>query len=219
MLKNIVIALVAVNVFYFIWMLIIGGSGYRAPSKEIEGVPSIGLLSSSDKGVYQSGTSANPSSCYAFGPLSTNQVANIIANKINGFGLWTDIYSRKTMQTLNFLVYLQPFASRQEAIDVIKEISKHEIKEYKLIESGIYKNAIALGSFTNLDQARRHSEYVRFLGFDARYTTQKKKKEMYWINFDEPFGTNVPVMEWARELDDKSTAQKIPKACANIGSQ
>jgi len=119
------------------------------------------------------------------------------------------------MQTLNFLVYLQPFASRDEAVKVVQEIRKHEVKNTKILESGPYKNAIALGSFSDLNKARRHSEYVRFLGYDARYTTQQKRKVVYWINFDEPFGSNVPVMRWAKEIDAKSSPQKIPKACSS----
>jgi len=214
MIKNAIIALLALNVFYFIWVFVVGNHAYQVPPKYQEGVPGITLLPLRSKKSYQSSTSGSQSSCYAFGPFDTENAANIIANKINGFGLWTDIYPQQTMQTLNFFVYLQPFPTRDEALKVIAEMRKHEIKEYRLIQSGPYKNAIALGSFTDLDQARRHSEYVRFLGFDARYTTQKKRKEVYWINFDEPFGTNLPVLRWAKELDEKSNAQKIPKACA-----
>ncbi|MGK0269784.1 MAG: hypothetical protein ACI88H_000416 [Cocleimonas sp.] len=214
MIKNAIIGLLALNVFYFVWVLVAGSAGYTAPPKYEEGVPGLTVLPEYTNKSYQRGTSGTPSSCYAFGPFDSEKSAQIIANKINGFGLWTDITNQQTMQTLNFLVYLQPFKSRQEALKVITEISKHEIKEYKLVESGPYKNAIALGSFNDLDQARRHSEYVRFLGYDARYTTQKKRKEVYWINYDEPFGKNVPVMRWAKEIDEKSSAQKIPKACA-----
>jgi len=193
MIKNAIIGLLALNIFYFIWILMVGSAGYKAPPKFEEGVPGLTLLPIHKDKSYQRGATGSQSSCYAFGPFDAKRTANIIANKINGFGLWADIQSQQTMQTLNFFVYLQPFATRQEALKVIAEMSKHEINEYKLIESGRYKNAIGLGSFNNLDQARRHSEYVRFLGFDARYTTQKKPKEVYWINFDEPFGTNLKI--------------------------
>lgn len=214
MIKNAIIGLLALNILYFLWVLVVGSAGYSAPPKFEEGVPALVLLPARNDKSYQRGATGSQSSCYAFGPFDSERSAQIIANKINGFGLWTDITTQQTMQTLNFFVYLQPFTSRQEALNVITEIRKHEIKDYKLVESGPYKNAIALGSFNDLDQARRHSEYVRFLGYDARYTTQKKPKKVYWINFDEPFGTNVPVLRWAKEINEKSSAQKIPKACA-----
>jgi cell division septation protein DedD len=117
------------------------------------------------------------------------------------------------MQTLNYLVYLQAFASRNKAEEVVKDMSKHDITNYRIIESGPYKNAISLGSFEDIDQARRHTEYVRFLGYDAKHTAQKKPKEVFWINYDEPFGGNAPVFNWTKKVDPKASVQKIPRAC------
>lgn len=214
MIKNTIIALLGLNVFYFLSVLIFGPAGYSPPPKFEAGINGLTLLPIRNS-TYKSSTSGIQSSCYTFGPLDNKKTASIIANRVNGFGLWTEINKQQTMQTLNFLVYLPPFDTRQEAMKVIAEMSKNEIKEYQLLESGPYKNAIALGSFNDLNQARRHSEYVRFLGYDARYTTRKKQKDVYWINFDEPFGSNVPVIRWALEIDEKSAAQKIPKACAD----
>lgn len=213
MIKKVIIGLLALNIVYFIGVFIFGKASYSVPPQYEEGIPGLTLLPAPENKEYQRGTTGSQTSCYSFGPFDSEKTAKIISNKINGFGLWVKVIPQQTMQTLNFFVYLQPFASRKEALDVITEIKKHEVKEYKLIETGPYKNAIALGSFDDLDQARRHSEYVRFLGYDARYTDQKKPKEVYWVNFDEPFGKNVPVTRWAKEIDEKSRAQKIPKAC------
>ncbi|MEE9310520.1 MAG: SPOR domain-containing protein [Cocleimonas sp.] len=162
---------------------------------------------------YQSKNSTMESSCYTLGPFGSSETARLVAKSINDFGLATEIRKQKTMQTLNFLVYLQAFSSRAEAEGVVKEISKHEIKNYKIIETGPYKNAISLGTFEDLDKARRHSEYVRFLGYDAKYTERKKKKEVFWIGYDEPFGSNAPVFSWAKKIDPRASVQKIPKAC------
>ena len=213
MIKKLVIALAVLNLLFFIWVIAVKSNAYTRPPLYEEGVPGITLLPRNDRKSYQSSANSTPSSCYAFGPFDSKKSADIIANRINGFGLWTDIQNQETMQTLNFLVYLQPFATRNEAVKVVNEIRKHEVKNTKILDSGPYKNAIALGSFDDLNKARRHSEYVRFLGYDARYTTQQKRKVVYWINFDEPFGTNVPVIRWAREIDSKSSPQKIPKNC------
>jgi len=215
MIKKLVIVLALLNIFFFIWVMAVKSSAYTRPPLYEEGVPSITLLPRNSKKSYQSSANTRPSSCYAFGPFDSKRSADMIANRINGFGLWTDIQNQETMQTLNFLVYLQPFATRNEAVNVVNEIRKHEVKNTKILDSGPYKNAVALGSFDDLNKARRHSEYVRFLGYDARYTTQQKRKVVYWINFDEPFGTNVPVIRWAREIDAKSSPQKIPKDCLN----
>jgi len=212
-IRSLIIALLGLNVFYFIWTITVGKAGYTPPPRLEKDVPGLELLPIRTTDIYQSGNSTRQSSCYTYGPFNSEKTAKIIARKINDFGLATEIHKQKTMQTLNFLVYLQAFPSRKEAEDVIKDISKHEITEYRIIDSGPYKNAIALGSFNSLDKARRHSEYVRFLGYDAKYTTQKKQKEVTWIDYDEPFGSNAPVIRWTKDIDPRTSAQKIPKAC------
>ena len=213
MIRALILILLGLNVFYFIWVLTVGKRGYVPPPRLEKGVPGLTLLPLRNNDAYQSGNSKRQSSCYTFGPFNSEKTAKIIARKINDFGLATEIHRQKTMQTLNFLVYLQAFPSREAAEKVTQDISKHEIKEFKIIERGPYENAIALGSFLSLDKARRHAEYVRFLGYDARYTTQKKQKELFWIDYDEPFGSNAPVMRWTREIDASTSAQKIPNAC------
>ena len=213
-LKNLIVVLLGLNAFYLIWTLTMGKNNATPPLSEEKGIPGLTLLPIQNSDIYQSDSSTRQSSCYTFGPFISEKTARIIAKNINNFGLATEIRKQKTMQTLNFLVYLEPFKNRSEANKVINDIKKQEVTDYKIIDTGPYKNAIALGSFISLDEARRHSEYIRFLGYDAKYTTQKKQKEVYWIEYDEPFGSNAPVIHWANEIDPRNSAQKIPKACA-----
>lgn len=212
MIKKAIIALVALNVLFFIGGLVFGESEYVFPPKYQEGIPSITLMPKDDENTNKKGTTGDIS-CYAFGPFEDEKIAQVIGNRVNGLGLWTNINKQQTKQTLNFLVYLEPFESRNAALEVIKEIRKHEVKQHTILNSGPYKNAIALGSFTNLDDARRHAEYIRFLGFDARHVKQQKTNFVYWVNYNEPFGQNIPVIAWAEEADEKNSPQKIPKTC------
>lgn len=213
MIRNLIIALLTLNVFYFVWVTTIGKAGYIPPSRVVKDTPGLVLLPVRSTDIYQNENSMRQSSCYTFGPFNSEKTTRIIAKKINDFGLATKIHKQKTMQTLNFLVYLKALPSRKKAEDVIKDISKHDIKEYKIVDNGPYKNTIAFGSFEDLDKARRHAEYVRFLGYDARYTAQKKQMEVFWVDYDEPFGSNAPVIRWTKEINPRASAQKIPKAC------
>lgn len=178
-----------------------------------EGISSIQLLPTKNNDAYKSQNSSVQSSCYTFGPFSSEKSAQYVSNKINDFGLATETSKQQTMQTLNFLVYLDALSSRSEAEEVVENIRKNKIKDTMIIETGPYKNAIALGSFNDLDKARRHAEYIIFLGYAAKYTEQKIKKEVFWVKYDEPFSSNAPVLKWAKEVDPQNSAQKIPMAC------
>ena len=213
MIRTLIIALLAVNAAFFIWAYTLGNTDYVLPSRIQQGVPALILLPTRNSYAYQSKNSKMESSCYTLGPYGSSKAARLVAKSINDFGLATEIHKQKTMQTLNFLVYLQSFPSRKEAEKVVEDMKKNEITIHKIIESGPYKNAISLGSFEDLDKARRHAEYVRFLGYDAKYTARKKPKEVFWIGYDEPFGSNAPVFNWTKKVDPRASVQKIPKAC------
>ena len=213
MMRILIITLLISNILYFIWAYTIGNTDYVQPGRTQQGVPALILMPNKNSYAYQSKNAKTESSCYTLGPYSSSKTARLVAKSINDFGLATEIHKQKTMQTLNFLVYLQALPSRSEAVKVVRDMSKHDITNYKIIESGPYKNAISLGSFEDLDKARRHAEYVRFLGYDAKYTARKKPKEVFWIGYDEPFGSNAPVFNWTKKVDPRASVQKIPKAC------
>ena len=213
MTRILIIFLLAMNAVYFIWATTIGSNTYEIPPKTKQGVPSVTLMPIKGSYAYQSKGATTESSCYILGPYTSSKTARLVAKSINDFGLATAIQKQNTMQTLNYLVYLQSFPSRSEAEKVVRDMKKNEIKNHTIIETGPYKNAISLGSFDNLDKARRHSEYVRFLGYDAKYTAQKKPTQVYWISYDEPFGSNAPVFDWTNKIDPKANIQKIPKEC------
>lgn len=213
MIKKLLLLLVALNVGFFLWAKTIGNNAYILAPRTESGIPAIELLRTDNTDVYKSKNSNLQSSCYTFGPFNSEKAAREIALKINNFGLATEIKKQKTMQTLNYLVYLQPYHSLQEAKKIAKDIEKNKIKNYKVITTGPYKNAIALGLFENLDKARRRSEYIRFLGYDAKYTAQKKHKVVFWIEYDEPFSSNAPVLKWAKQINPSGSVQKIPKSC------
>lgn len=213
MKQRLIIGLLVLNVVYFIWASTVGNTSYKEPPANVEGVATLELLPSSMNDLYQSKRSNRESSCYTFGPFGSEKSARLVAKKISDFGLAVKMHKQKTMITLNYMVYLKAFPTREEAEKVIQDMSKYKIKEYSIVESGPYKNAIAVGSFEDLNKARRHSEYIRFLGYDAKYTEQRKRKEVFWLDYDELFGSNAPVIKWAKSIDPKASVQKIPRAC------
>ncbi len=214
MKQRLIFGLLALNIIFFIWASSVGDNGYQEPATTLEGVPSLTLLPANNPQEHvDKRNKAGGTSCYTLGPFNNKKSAKLVAAKIGDFGLAVSIHEQKTLITLNYMVYLKPLPSREEAEKVIAQMDKFKIKEYSIVESGPYKNAIALGSFEDLDKARRHAEYVRFLGYDAKYTEQKKRKEVYWVDYDEPFASNTPVLTWAKAVDPRLSVQKIPKAC------
>ena len=207
-MRNLILLLLFLNIFYFVWTFI-SNDKYVTPPRTVEGIPALVLLPS-DK---TKSNEKDHKNCYTLGPFNTKKTAQLISNQINNAGLSSTVAPQQTMETLNFLVYLQALASKKEALAIVKKLSENEVKDHTIIESGPYKNAVALGFFSDLDKARRHSEYIRFMGFDAKYTEQRKPKEVYWINYDEYFGSSPPVMQWVEKVDPRASVQRLDSVC------
>lgn len=209
-MRLLIILLIIANIAYFAVEFLFGNAVYTPPAAIKSGISAIELLKN------ESDTKpplTQSTRCYTVGPYNSEKAMKLVSKKLNAFGLAFTIRRQKTKDTLNYLVYLVAQESRQEALKIIDDIKKFDIENYNLIESGPYTNAISFGFFDDLNKARRHSEYIRYLGYDARYTEQKAKREIFWLNYDEQPDKTAPVVAWSRAIDSSAMIQRIPRVC------
>ncbi len=215
-MRLLIVVLLFANIAYFVMVFLLANPTYTPPTASKAGIPSIELIE--DK-VNSNMSSTKSALCYTVGPYNSEKATQLVAKKLKKIGLSVNILRQKTKDTLNYLVYLVAQESREDALKIIEDIkrfddsNKFDAKKYHLIESGPYKNAISFGFFDDLNKARRHSEYIRYLGYDARYTEQKAVREIFWLNYDEQPNQNVPVLKWSKEIDPSSSVQKISRSC------
>lgn len=209
----VLILLLLLNFSLLIWNVVLAPKADKAlPSLVDPGIPTLELRRDVDEVVYSSGNNTQ-SSCYTLGPYNSEKAAQLVADKIKGFGLAVQMRSMRSMETLNFLVYIPPAVDRAQAEATAQDITRSDVLDVSIINEGPYQNAISLGFFNNLNKAKRHAEYVRYLGYDARYTEQQMAREVFWLDYDEPFGSNAPVQAWSASIDATSDVQRIPRAC------
>lgn len=177
------------------------------------GIPALELRKDVDDVVYSSTSAGTQSSCYTIGPYNSEKAAQLVADKVRGFGLAVELRKMQTLETLNFFVYIPPLADRTQAEKTASDIARNDVQDVVIINEGPYQNAISLGFFNNLNKAKRHAEYIRYLGYDAHYTEQQASREVFWVDYDEPFGSNAPVQAWSAAADTTSDVQRIPRAC------
>ena len=212
-MRILIIALLTLNILYFVGVYLFSVVFDQPPPLKDPGVPTITLLSMKSMGGVALQGQQKDTTCYSVGPYSVQKTARLVANKIADEGFTVNIRSQQTDRINKYLVFLPQLASRALAEKIVADIKKHQIRSYSIIETGPYKNAIALGTFDNLDKARRHAEYVRYLGYDARYTEQRQRAQVYWISYSEPFGRSATALELSQSVDPKAVVQKIPEAC------
>lgn len=175
-------------------------------------IPGLELRQDVDAVAYHSGTGLQ-GSCYTVGPYNSARAAELVAEKVRSAGLLAKVRPMTTLQTLRFFVYIPPLPDAGQAQQVAQDIAKHGVRDVALVAQGPYRNAIALGFFDNLTKAKHHAEYIRYLGYDARYTEEQAAREVFWLDYDEPLGSNIPVEAWSAVADPSSVVQRIPRRC------
>jgi len=212
-MRILIIALVTLNILYFVGVYLFSVAFDRPPPLKEPNIPTIRLLTMNASGGVVSSSNRINETCFTLGPYNIENTARLIAERISQTGRAVKVKRQQTDRIQKYFVFLPQLPSRAAAEKVVADIKQNKIKEYAIIESGPYKNAIALGTFSDLDKARRHTEYVRFLGYDAKHTEQKQRATVYWVSYDDTFDQPTPVLEWSRSIDPKAVVQKIPESC------
>lgn len=179
-----------------------------------EGIPTLKVLESlRDPSYSANGVTGGHSSCFTAGPYYSEKAAQLIASDIRRFGLLVIIRSMNSKETLNYLIYIPQQTNKTSAQKIVTDLLENEVDNPRIVESGPYKNAITFGFYRDFEQAKRATEYIRYLGYDAKYTEQKVKRKVYWVDYDEPLGTDTPVLSWSKEVDPDVVVQIIPRSC------
>ena len=182
MLKAIIL-LISINFLFLLWSLLTTAP-YMIP-KQIslleKGIPALIMMRDVPSELYRNADSTLNSSCYSLGPFNSQQSAQKVGKRIRDYGLAFEIRAIRSLETLRYLVYIPPLESAVEAKLTELDLIKHGISDINIITAGRYKNAISIRFYSNLTQAGRETQHVRYLGYDARQSEEKSPLEVFWI--------------------------------------
>ena len=209
------VVLVFLNGFFFLWSWLDHADEIDTISLVDTDIPSLRVLESlHDPSYSASNNSFGHSSCFTAGPYYSEKAAQLVAGEIRRFGLVVTIRSMNSKETLNYLIYIPQQVSKEASQKIVTDLLENQVENPRIVESGPYKNAITFGFYHDFEQLKRSTEYIRYLGYDAKYTEQKVKRKVYWVDYDEPLGTGAPVLLWSKEIDPNVVVQIIPRKCA-----
>lgn len=213
-MRNVFIALAIINGLFFIVHLWDHPDDANEVALVVEGIPALKILESLRDPTYSaSDDSFGHSSCFTAGPYYSEKAATLIADDIRRFGLLATIRSMSSKETLNYLIYIPQQKSKTEAQKIVRDLIENKVENPRIVDSGPYKNAITFGFHRDFEALKRSTEYIRYLGYDAKYTEQKVKRKVYWVDYDEPLGTGTPVVSWSKAIDPDVAVQIIPRSC------
>lgn len=211
--RVLVFALLAANLGYCAWSLSQPSKPVvEAPPPSPEVKPLVLIREREEQLLREGGDlgSGMDSDCYALGPFQTQadvrRVANAMATTV------AQSRQRQQMQTLDrgFWVYLPAVSTREDALNLARELSAAGLKDYYVVTAGDRENTVSLGLFKEETNAVRRQAALQALGFDAQITRRREEALVYYFDYRRAEGVVPP---WERVVASNSSVTHRPIPC------
>lgn len=121
--------------------------------------------------------------CYSLGPFRDRKTAQRALERLKSAGVEAGLRSLEEQSFVGYWVYLPPFASRDEARKVARELARKGIKDFYIVSDREQRNAISLGLFRDQFHANRRLARLRAMGYHPRKQVRKRDRTVWWIDY------------------------------------
>ncbi len=125
-----------------------------------------------------------PSGCVLLGPLDDYDAAEALADRIRGDGGRPIIRERDIFSRPDYVVHVEPSASRDLAMRTLRELKNQAISGH-VISDGKLANAVSVGVFGLLAPAEARRRRVANLGYDVNIARFERRRTVYSVYSDE----------------------------------
>lgn len=133
----------------------------------------------------------NGERCYTIGPLASRQLQEQAKDRLEPFAVAIRLRTTTADRDRGWWVYL-PAASDEEARELDRELTRRGVDEHYVVSGGEPANAVSLGRFESLNNARNRQARLRALGFDARLSIRREETTRFWIDYRLPEDERSP---------------------------
>ncbi len=175
------------------------------------GVPELQLIREREEQLLVSGGDlGGGTGCFALGPFQTQTDLLRAFNAMAPFVAQSR--QRQEVQTIDrgFWVYLQAVSTREEALNLARDLSLAGLKDYYVVTAGDRENTVSLGLFREEANALRRQSALLALGFDAQMTRRTEEALVFWLDYRRDETKTAP---WERVVASNPSVSQRPIAC------
>lgn len=152
---------------------------------------------------------ADESACYTIGPLPTLLAQQRAVDRLLTFTSELDTRQTVADRDRGWWVYL-PSTSRSEALALTRRLAESDIDDYYVVAGGSLENAVSVGLYENIDNARERQRRIRSLGFDAQLEVRRERVPQFWVDYRGLAGETPP---WRFIVRASPGSQRLPIPC------
>ena len=121
--------------------------------------------------------------CYTVGVFNSKSESTSVLNALKKDVL--KIRTRKIIssQEAGYWVYIPAKNSRDEALDIGRQLSQLNIKDYYVVTGGENENTISLGLYRDVNNANSRLQELQSKGFKAKKQIKIEQWPEFWIDY------------------------------------
>jgi hypothetical protein len=127
---------------------------------------------------------AATAACYALGPFSSSDEANVGRQSLKALGLTAAVREQQEQRSKGFWVFYPPLPNREAAKRKLREMHRANVDSF-IVTQGSKTNAISVGIYNDLTHAERRRRELVKLGIDVELEERLRTVTLYWLDLSE----------------------------------
>lgn len=129
--------------------------------------------------------------CYTLGPLATLVQQSRADDRLRPFVNQRRLRTTRADHDRGWWVFVAA-SSRSAAIELARELAAQGMEDYFVVADENLPEAVSLGLYERLDNARQRLSRIRRMGFDAQMTVRREEIPQFWIDYQIDPGQRSP---------------------------
>jgi hypothetical protein len=216
LIRTLFFLLLAGNIGFYSWQVVYPRQSAAPAPVTDPGVAKLQLLREREQELQLSTTNnvspalLGDTNCFSLGPFLTQADLRRGFNTIAPF--IEKSQQRQSVQTRDrgYWVYLPAVPTREEALELARELSLTGLKDYYVVTAGDQQNTVSLGLFRESANALRRQTVLKTLGFDAQLARRTEDTLVYWLDYSRLPDAMPP---WERVVASNNNVTQRPINC------
>lgn len=150
--------------------------------------------------------------CYTIGPLPTLLAQQRATDRLAPFTARLQTRQSQADRDRGWWVYL-PASDRSQALELTQELAERGVEDYYVVAGGTLENAVSVGLYENIENARERQRRIRALGFNAQLEVRREVVPQFWVDYRVEAGESPP---WRFIVRASPGAQRVQVPCAEF---
>ena len=139
---------------------------------------------------YRRETASGPR-CYTIGPLATLVQQSRAEDRLRPFADRIRLRTTQADRDRGWWVFVAA-ANRSGAIEIARQLAERGVDDYFVVADSDLPDAVSLGLFEGLENARQRLARIRRMGFDAQLSVRREEIPQFWVDYQIDPGTRSP---------------------------